>query len=153
MRVTARAAIEIARPREAVFDAATDPANLPKIFRKVGPIPAVEAVEMEGPSAAGAQRRVKMSDRSVMGEEITELERPVAYRYRWLNPPAAPFSLLVRTGDSDWRFAAAGGGTHIDWEYTFELTTPLAWPLAQPVLWLFRRWMAGALANLSSLVP
>jgi hypothetical protein len=63
-----------------------------------------------------------------MREEITVQERPRAYRYRWLNPPAAPFSLMVRGAESDWTFRPAGAGTAVDWTYTFELTTPLGLP-------------------------
>src|SRR5688500_8813279 len=101
--------VEIARPREQVFDAATDPEKLPRLMKKVGPIPGVVSVEMQGPS----RRRVTMSDRSVIGEEITVLDRPQAYRYRWSSPPPPPFNLLVRAGESDWRFSPANGGTRV----------------------------------------
>src|SRR5688572_9277638 len=125
MKLTTRATIEIPRPPEAVFDVATDHGRLPGIMKKTGPIPGVVSIEPE----AGAKRAVKMSDGSVMREEITASDRPHSYRYRWLNPPAAPFSLLVRSGESDWRFAAAGAGTRVEWTYTFGLTSPLAYPL------------------------
>jgi uncharacterized protein YndB with AHSA1/START domain len=147
MRQTAEARVEIAAAPERVFDAAVDVANLPRIMKKVTPIPGVMGVEMEGER----RRKVRMSDGSVMEEEITVLERPGAYRYRWLSPPAAPFNLLVRTAESAFQFSAAGGGTRIDWVYTFELTSPLALPLAWPVIRLFRRWMVAALAELKAI--
>ena len=72
--------------------------------------------------------------------------------YRWLKPPAFPFSLIVRHGEGDWHFSAANGGTRIDWEYTFELTSPLAWPLAAAVMLIFRRWMQRALLRARSVL-
>jgi len=150
VKISTRASIEIPRPPEAVFDAATDPTRLSGIMKKSGPIPGVISVDMEhgAKPAAGATRAVKMSDGSTMREEITVQERPRAYRYRWLNPPAAPFSLMVRGAESDWTFRPAGAGTAVDWTYTFELTTPLVYPLAVPVTWLFNRWMRAALEEL-----
>ena len=150
MKLSTRASIEIPRPPEAVFDAATDHTRLHTVMKKMGPIPGVLSVEMENGAkpAAGATRAVKMSDGSTMREEITVQDRPRAHRYRWLNPPAAPFSLLVRGADSDWVFRPAGGGTVIDWTYSFDLTSPLAYPLAAPVIWLFNRWMRAALEEL-----
>jgi hypothetical protein len=153
MKLTTSAAIEIARPREEVFDVALDATRLPRIMKPVRPIPGVVAVEMDGGAApaAGARRRVTMSDGSVMGEEITALERPRAYAYRWLNRPAAPFDLLVRTAAADWTFREADRGARVEWIYTFELTSPLAWPAAWAATRLFARWMRAALAELQTL--
>jgi uncharacterized protein YndB with AHSA1/START domain len=154
MRQKAQVSVEIARPREQVFDAATDNRKLPRLMKKVGPIPGVTSVEMQGatdqPMAAGSRRRVTMSDGSIIGEEITVLSRPEAYAYRWLDRPAAPFNLLVRGAASDWKFSSAGGGTRIDWVYTFELTSALAYPLAWVATRLFRRWMIAAMAELKA---
>jgi hypothetical protein len=86
-----------------------------------------------------------MTDGSVVREEVLAWERPSRHRYRWLDPPAFPFSLLVRSGEGDWRFAPADGGTRIEWVYTFELTSPLVSPLAAALMPVFRRWMQRAL--------
>jgi hypothetical protein len=59
-----------------------------------------------------------------------------------------PLALLVRQGTGDWSFAPEAGGTRLVWVYRFELTSPLAWPLAALVVGLFRRWMAKGLAAL-----
>ena len=150
MQLSTRASIEIPRPPEAVFDAATDHTRLHTVMKRTGPIPGVLSVEMEkgATPGVGATRSVKMSDGSTMREEITVHDRGKAHRYRWLNPPAAPFSLMVRGAESDWSFRPSGGGTVIDWTYTFDLTSPLVYPLAAPVIWLFNRWMKAALGEL-----
>lgn len=150
MKLDSKASVEIGRPREQVFDIAVDAKKLPAIMKRVGPIPGVSSVDMEGELRAGARRKANMSDGSVMGEEITVLERPRAYAYRWLNKPAAPFSLLVRGADSDWNFAETPGGSRVDWTYTFELTSPLAAPLAWAAIQLFGRWMRAALGELKA---
>ncbi len=148
MRVTA--AVDIDRPVEEVYDFAVAEGTFPRIVRALGPIPGIAHVEMEGgrPLEPGARRRVRMSDGSEVREEILEVERPRRHRYRWMEPPKAPFNLLVKSGEGDWRFAPAGAGTRVEWVYTFELTTPLVYPLAAAVLALFRRWMQRGLERL-----
>jgi uncharacterized protein YndB with AHSA1/START domain len=145
MKLSTRASVEVSRPPEAVFDVATDPARIPGLMKKLGPIPGVLGIDPE----TGSTRAVRMSDGSTMREEVTVADRPRDYRYRWLNPPKAPFSLLVRGGAADWSFRPNRGGTTVDWTYTFELTTPLVYPLAAPVILLFNRWMRAALAELA----
>jgi uncharacterized protein YndB with AHSA1/START domain len=153
MKLETRASVEIDRPPDVVFDVATDAASMPRFLLARAPIPGVVAVEMEGPARAGARRRVSLSDGSVMGEEITVLDRDAgAYGYRWLDRPPAPFSLLVRGAEARWTFSAAGAGTRIDWVYALELTSRLACPPALVARWLFRRWMAAGLATLRGLV-
>ena len=38
--------------------------------------------------------------------------------------------------------------TSVDWRYTFELTSRLAWPVAVPIVAIFRRWLLQALVAL-----
>jgi hypothetical protein len=105
-----------------------------------------------GEPKVGARRRIELTDGSVMGEELLAFERPLRHAYRWTDPPALPLSLLVRRGTGDWTFTPEAGGTRIAWSYRFELTSPLAWPLAALVALLFRRWMAQGLAELRALL-
>ncbi len=151
MIIETRASIDIARPVEEVFDLATDLNRLPEYMTKVGPIPGVLGVEMvDGQTPrAGARRRVRMSDRSTIGEEVVSLDRPTRHGYRWLNPPALPFSLIVRGAEADWRFTPAGSGTRIDWTYRFTLSTFLVYPMAALIVALFRRWMTNALERIA----
>ena len=86
-----------------------------------------------------------MSDGRIVGEELLAYDRPARHRYRWLRPPAFPFSLLVSGGEGDWRFTGVNGGTRIEWDYTFELRSPLAWPVALALKAIFGRWMQRAL--------
>jgi hypothetical protein len=152
MQVQTRARIEIPLLPERAFDLAVADETFPRTLRGYGPIPGLARVEtVGGAPVAGATRRVSMTDDSVIVEELLEHERPRRHRYRWLEPPAPPFSLLVRSAEGDWKFSPAGAGTSIEWTYRFELTSPLVLPLAAPVVWLFRRWMERGLARLRDL--
>lgn len=155
MQIEVRAAIDVARPPEEVFDFAVACETFPRILHKLGPIPAITHLEMlDGrPLETGARRRVELGDGSVLLELIVALERPRRHRYRWLGPPAAPFNLLVRVGEGDWLFSPHDGGTRIAWTYTFDLTTPLVYPLARLVLGLFRRWMQRGLDQIREQLP
>ena len=154
MNIQAVARIEIPRPVEKVFDVATDYRRLHEFMTKVGPIPAVLSIKMDKDAvpATGATRSVSMSDRSTIGEEILALDRPTRHHYRWMNPPAMPFGLLIRGGEADWRFTRAGDGTRVEWTYPFTLSTFLVYPLAALVVVIFRKWMTNALERIKSAV-
>jgi len=147
VKLTTHASVEIPKPADRVFDFATSCEGFPRFIWALGPIPGISRAEMVGgqTAKAGAERRIHMTDGSVVEEELLAYDRPSRHRYRWLKPPAFPFSLIVRTGEGDWRFTAANGGTRIDWDYTFELTSAFALPLAAPLMIVFRRWMQRAL--------
>ena len=154
MRLSAHADVEIPRPAEAVFDFATSCEGFPRFILPFGPIPGIARAEMLGAAEpkAGAERRIHMSDGSIVDEEVLAYDRPSRHRYRWLKPPAFPFSLIVRSGEGDWRFHAVSGGTRVEWDYAFELTSPLAWPLAAALMGIFRRWMQRALGRARSVL-
>jgi hypothetical protein len=147
------ASIEVDAAPERVFDFATELASFPRMLLPLGPLPGIVSIEMlDGAAPArGARRVVRMSDKSEIFEQILDLDRPRRHRYRWLNAPAPPFSLLVARGEGDWLFSACARGTRIEWTYTFDLTSPLAAPFAMPVLALFRRWMQRGLARTAEL--
>jgi hypothetical protein len=150
MQMICSATVEIARPVEEVFAFATGCDNFPAFLVKRGPIPGVVKVEMIGgaPLAAGATRQITLTDGSVLEEVVLALERPSLHRYRWQGGPRPPLSLLVHSGEGEWTFSARAQSTRIEWRYTFELTSPLAYPLALIVLPFLRRWMAGSLRRL-----
>ena len=150
MRLHARAEIHVPRPPATVFDFAVACETFPRVLHPLGPIPGIAKAEMiDAPAPrTGARRRITMTDKSVIDEELVAFERPVRHRYRWLDPPASAFSWLVRSGEADWSFEPAGDGTKIVWTYVFELTSPLAYPLAAPVVLLFRRWMLRGLTQI-----
>ena len=153
MELRTRAAITVSRPREEVYDLAVSNETLARVLQRLGPIPGIASARFVsgGSLVAGAQRNVSMTDGSVIEEEILEAERPHVHRYRWLRGLRPPFSLLVRTGEACWTFRdAAGGGTEIEWTYTFQLRSPLAAPVAAPTVMLFRRWMQRGLDRIGA---
>jgi hypothetical protein len=150
MQLHTVAKVSIPRPIERVFDFAVDGANFARIMQPLPPIPGVAGCELiDAPAPTpGVKRRVTMTDGSVVLEELLELARPERQRYRWLNAPAFPFSLLVRGAEARWTFAERLGQTAVEWHYTFELTSLLAYPAARLVVFAMRRWMAQALEGL-----
>lgn len=147
MHIQTEAEITLARPVADVFDFAVAAEELPRVLRKWGPIPGVIGVVVEGDGILrkGSRRRISMSDRSEMVEEITAFSRPGHYSYHWVTPPPMPFSLLVRTAVADWVFQSEREKTRIVWTYRLEITTPLVYPIAVIVRALFQRWMQQGL--------
>ncbi len=141
-------------PPADVFALVLDPQRFPAMFRGFGPIPSIRRIELLQAPAVGATRRLENSDGSTPVERITALDPPRHHAYT-LSGLAPPFSWLVRCGHADWRLQAVDRGTDVTWEYRFELTSALAWPLAAPVLnWLMatamRRCLAAMAASLSA---
>src|SRR5687768_5755689 len=130
-------------PIDAVFALSVDPARFPAMFTGMGPIPALVSITPDAPSAVGSTRQLLSADKSRLTERIVAWEPPRLHRYV-LSGFAAPLAWLVRAGSAEWRLAGRDGGTGVRWSYAFELTTPLAWPVAAPLLKIF---MQGAMAR------
>ena len=145
---------EVDAAPERAFDFAAANEVFPRILRAYGPIPGIASIEMlDGARlAAGSRRRVLMTDGTEILEELLAYDRPQRHRYRWLNAPKPPFSLLVSRGEGDWIFRAAGSGTRIEWTYTFDLTSPLVALPAKLVLAIFKRWMQRGLDEVARLL-
>lgn len=143
------------RPQEA-FDLITGPdalARLPEVWLGYGPIPRIVKAEMVGgaPMRVGAVRRVWTADGSVTDEEIREHARPARHAYRLVAGLRPPLSFFVRWNEGDWTFTPTAEGTRIDWRYTWELTSPLVFPVMGPlVLVFFRRAMEDCLARVKA---
>jgi uncharacterized protein YndB with AHSA1/START domain len=154
MALAARAEIEIPKPALEVFDLATSCEGFPRFLLRLGPIPAVVRAELVGASEpmAGGRRLIELGDGSRIEEEIVAFERPARHRYRWLSPPAPPFSWLVRSAEGDWTFTPVAAGTRVAWSYRFEARSAIAEVLARPVVLLFGRWMRRGLVNLRALL-
>jgi Polyketide cyclase / dehydrase and lipid transport len=136
MQVHASARIEIKCNVLRVFDYATDPATLAKVFVGYGAIPAITRAEMVDGALPerGAKRLVVNSDGSQLIEEILAFDRPRQHSYRIVSGLRMPFSLLIRSGDGDWRFFEDKGSTEVRWDYAFELTSVVAWPAAAALM-------------------
>jgi hypothetical protein len=153
MIVSTQAEAEIQASPEQVFDAANDLDHIADAFVGYGPIPAVTRAEVVGggPLALGTTRKVYTSDGNAVDEEMLVFDHGKAFAYK-LTGIALPFSLLVRFARADWRLTPASGATHVQWNYAFTLTSPLAWPLAYPLLTLvFKRWMLGCLREIGAI--
>lgn len=126
---------------------ATDSTNAAELLRARGPFAGISKVEMhEGyTQATGAKRRIFMTDGTVLEEVILAYDPPVRHRYGWTGGAKFPFSLLVRSGTGNWDFTEEAGGTRIVWTYTFGLTSPLAYPLAIPIVRVFNGWLQQGL--------
>jgi hypothetical protein len=154
MVVDLHAARTLRCPIEAAFALGLDPVRFPPSFRGCGPIPAVQRIVLHAPPAVGSTRALENSDGSRPIETITVLDPPRRHAYT-LSRLAAPFSWLVREGQAEWVFATAAAGTAVSWRYRFLLTSPLAWPIAFPLLRLFmaaamRRCLAAMAATLEA---
>lgn len=119
--ISTSASVLIPRPREEVFEVATDSTNAADLLRSRGPFAGISKVELyEGQTLTkGARRRITMTDGAVLEEVILDYEPPVRHRYGWTGGAQFPFSLLVRSGTGNWDFTEEEGGTRIVWTYTF----------------------------------
>jgi len=152
MEISASATIEIARPREAVFDFACSNDTYERLFRKRGPVAGVvKATMADGAAPAdGARRRIELSDGSVVDEIIVSWDRPARHTYRWSGGLKGLGGMLVRSGEADWTFREHGGKTSIDWVYRFVLTTPLVFPAVLVMRRQFRLWMEQQLRAIAA---
>jgi hypothetical protein len=130
-------------PLDAVFALSVDPARFPALFTGMGPIPALVSITPDAPPAVGSTRQVLSADKSRLTERIVAWEPPRLHRYV-LSGFTAPLSLLARAATAEWQFSEREGGTFVRWTYDFELASPLAWPVAAPLLGVF---MQGAMAR------
>lgn len=141
MHIDLQATSHFAAAPQTVFALAVDGERFPSLFRGYGPIPGLRRITLHGPLAVGVTRDVEGEDGAVMLETVTALDPGRRHAYT-LSRLRAPLSWLVRAGHADWDFAPRDGGTDIVWRYRFEPTSPLAWPIAAPLLRVF---MQGAM--------
>ncbi|MGH8123588.1 MAG: SRPBCC family protein [Rudaea sp.] len=124
---------------EAVFALSLDPQRFPQVFTGFGPIPGLRRITLlDSPAAVGGTRELEDNGGLLLSERITALDPPRLHAYTLcgLHPPLA---WLARAGHAQWTFAPVAAGTHVEWTYDFELTSPMALPLAWPLLQVFMR--------------
>jgi ribosome-associated toxin RatA of RatAB toxin-antitoxin module len=133
VNVLLRAERKIRTSPDAVYALSLDVQRFPGFFTGFGPIPGLRRVTLHAPLAVGSTRELEDNDGLLLNERITALEPGSrhAYTLSGLHPPLA---WLVRSGHAEWTFAPLPEGTQVVWTYDFELTSPLAWPIASPLL-------------------
>ena len=152
MVIEVEAEAVVPRRVEEVFDAATDPAGLPRFFTGYPPlIPAIREATIEGGGAvaAGALRNVRLSDGTSIQERVLAHDRPSLHRYDMADMNSLQ-RLLCTNMVSEWRFSDVGGATRIVWRYAIHAkggpVLPAAWVTAR----LFRRAMQRCLDNVAA---
>lgn len=150
MQIHAQAVVEVPRPSTEVFDYTVAGENFATIMGARGLIPGVVSVTLIDATVVtkGVRRRVALSDNSYVIEEVLDMTRPSRQAYRWDSKLKFPLSLLVAGAEAEWLYTPTpSGGTRIEWNYDFTLTTPLVYPLATIMVSQFRAWMAHSLAT------
>ncbi len=129
MNIQTTAQITISADVERVFDYSIDCHNLPMLFTGYQSIPAiVSASTSDGlPLHEGSMRIVKNSDGSAIAEIITTLQRPTVQAYKLIRGFKPPFAWLVHSASSKWLYNETNSGTHITWQFEFEMQHLLAY--------------------------
>src|SRR5258706_1560771 len=114
MQMSTSASIEIARPREAVFDLSCACETFTKLFGSRGPVAGISVARMmDGqPLRTGARRHIEMSDGAILMEDIVAYERPSRHRYRWTQGLRPPAKFLVSAGEAEWIYGARRFDAH-----------------------------------------
>lgn len=132
-----------------IFELMVDAAGFPACFTGFGLIPAIRSIRLAEPLAVGVIRHIYNADNSVLIEKVTLLDRPKRHSYT-LSGFRAPFSWLVKKGESDWQLNPDESGTHVSWTYEFSLTSILLYPLCFVLLKFFMQGaMRRCLENMS----
>lgn len=151
MKITCQATRDFICGPEPIFELMVDAGSFPACFTGYGLIPAIRKVRLAEPLAVGVIRHIYNADNSVLTEQITTLDKPNRHAYT-LSGFQAPFSWLVKKGESDWRLENQGAGTKVRWTYNFTLTSFLLYPICFILLKFFmQRAMQRCLKNMADL--
>jgi hypothetical protein len=124
------------------------PIELPKIFPRYGPLPAVVDTRDQtgGWDHVGASRTVVLSDGTTASEEMTAYVEPSHFAYR-LGGFSGQMRFLVDHAHGAWWFCEAGEDrTRIRWTYTFVPHPGRSLVLRAAVVPLWTRYQSRALA-------
>ncbi len=123
------------------------PIALEKIFRGLGPLPAVTATrEQTGDwDHVGATRVVELADGSEAREQLTAYVEPTHFAYR-LGGFTGPLRHLVSHADGEWWFTEADGPrAHVRWRYVFQARPGRRALVRLAIVPLWRRYQRRAL--------
>ena len=150
MKITCQAALDFACEANPIFELMVDTAGFPACFTGYGLIPAIRSIRLAEPLAVGVVRHIYNADNSVLVEKISLLDRPHRHGYI-LSGFQAPFSWLVRQGESDWQLHKTANGTRVNWTYEFTLTSFLVYPFCFLLLKFFmQKAMQRCLQNMNA---
>ena len=136
MKITCNAELVFSSEPEPIFELMVDAGSFPRCFTGFGLIPAIRSIRLTEPLAVGVIRHIYNADNSVLTEKVTVLDRPKRHSYM-LSGFTAPFSWLVRLGESDWQLSKQTAGTQVRWTYEFTLTSFLLYPVCFLLLKIF----------------
>lgn len=146
MSVSVTVEADARAPRAAAFRRIV-PVDLPKIFPRYGPLPAVVGTRDQtgGWDHVGATRTVELSDGGSAREELTAYIDGSRFQYR-LTPVRGPLRFMVEYAAGAWEFTDAGDGlTHVRWTYTFHPRTGRGWLVRGLLGPLWERYQRRAL--------
>lgn len=129
------------------------PVDLAAIFLGYGPLPAVTGTrdQVGDWNTAGSTRTVLLKDGGVMSEALTRVEHPGRCEYR-VRPEKGLLKEFVQHIDGRFLFEPApGGGSVIDWTYSF-VPKPGRRPLLLALAPLWRRYATATMQRAASLV-
>ncbi|MEO6172094.1 MAG: SRPBCC family protein [Arenimonas sp.] len=150
MKISCHASQDFVSDASTIFDLVIDADNFPGCFTGYGLIPAIRRVRLAEPLAVGVVRHIYNADNSVLTERVTILDKPHRHAYL-LSGFKAPFSWLVKQGESDWHLEKTGTGTRVNWAYEFTLTSFLLYIPSFILLKLFmQRAMQACLNNMDA---
>ena len=118
------------------------PIDLPSVFHRWGPFPAVVSVEGQTGTwdAPGRSRRPHFSDGGSARETMTEYTPGAGFAYE-LRDFTDVFGRLVDGIRGEWTFTPDGDGCIVRWTWEFKPKRGMRLPLAGVVVPLFRRYM------------
>ncbi|MGH8049556.1 MAG: SRPBCC family protein [Methylococcales bacterium] len=149
MKIVCQATRDFNCGPEPIFELMVDAGSFPACFTGYGLIPAIRKVRLVEPLAVGVIRHIYNADNSVLTEQVTVLEKPHRHAYT-LSGFQAPFSWLVKKGESDWQLKKQGNASHVRWTYEFTLTSFLLYPVCYVLLKFFmQRAMQRCLKNMT----
>ncbi len=152
MQIQVMAQAVVSSAPEETFSFVTDMDRFPDFFPGNLLIPSVTRVEVQGelPQKVGTLRTVTTADGTQVTERVDVFDPPREHTYT-LSGFRPPNSFLFRGAQGRWLLSAEGSGTRIEWHYSYELSTPLVYPLVWLVIGIFwRRAMQDCLQRMQT---
>lgn len=148
--VAVKRSVTIDAPTDRVFDAVCG-MDVPSIMRRTAFVPGVADVEghKDAWSAVGQQRLLRLTDKSIVREELREFTPGAGFRYRIFGF-SKPLSDLVEEGVGAFEITARPEhASELAWTYSLTPVTPLTeLPVRLFLLATFPSYMRAALKRL-----